>query len=490
MQVPQYETPENEEGKYINSRTLLEADSPTQSWNDLNAKFNKVRGFSEILGFDIHELANFLNDPDTNTYHLQQVRFNLESIQECLTYHKNNTRKSRIENEIKSIHQDLELILEKNEESQQLIDSCNEEDQQVKQPLIESKIYSQRGSCISDSNNSRGSQLRLLKRSSSIFRMTVEKVQYETVEQPHVLIIYKMYDPECIPIVQTMVEILLQLKWNVYLDANGYSNVTNQNQVQKFNPDDQQVPIQLLITIGGDGTILHSLKFFQATAPMILSFEKGTLGFLCVFSLEGMEEVLTQVSQKFSKGEQFVVESKLRLQGVLTDDRNQELLRYQALNEFVITRGTNSQCLYLEIYINDKLLTVAAGDGLIISTPTGSTAYFLSAGGPIVQNEVKSIGIAPICPLSLSFRPIVLPACMEIKIKLSPQNRAFGFICCDGQVTKEFHKDMVLTIKNMNSDVKLIQQVEDIDYTFWVQSLRKKLSWNKVFTDTKKKSKL
>jgi NAD+ kinase len=79
------------------------------------------------------------------------------------------------------------------------------------------------------------------------------------------------------------------------------------------------------------------------------------------------------------------------------------------LNEIVIDKGYGSTCLKLELIINNETLTVANGDGLIFSTPTGSTAYSLSAGGPIIFNEVRSIGIVPICPFSLSFRPLILP---------------------------------------------------------------------------------
>lgn len=84
--------------------------------------------------------------------------------------------------------------------------------------------------------------------------------------------------------------------------------------------------------------------------------------------------------------------------------------KVNVLNEFVIHRGPQGACVNLLVYVNDHLLTNIIGDGLIISTPTGSTAYSLSSGGPILQNDVNSICLTPICPLSLSFRPIIFPA--------------------------------------------------------------------------------
>lgn len=107
--------------------------------------------------------------------------------------------------------------------------------------------------------------------------------------------------------------------------------------------------------------------------------------------------------------------------------------RYECLNEVAITKLDEQRQLKLEIYISDELFTTTAGDGVLISTPTGSTAYALSAGGPILHNEVRTILIVPICPKSLSFRPICLPSYVNLKIKIASGCKVNAFVSCDGQ---------------------------------------------------------
>lgn len=102
------------------------------------------------------------------------------------------------------------------------------------------------------------------------------------------------------------------------------------------------------------------------------------------------------------------------------------IFKYHALNEFVIERGSYSSVLKIDIFVNEIYLTTFWGDGIIVSTPTGSTAYNLSAGGPIMQNEVGSIVLTPICPFSLSFRPLVIPRCSKLKFVLADDVRGHG----------------------------------------------------------------
>lgn len=121
----------------------------------------------------------------------------------------------------------------------------------------------------------------------------------------------------------------------------------------------------------------------------------------------------------------------LELKRRIKADLNGKLI-YTALNDFFITKGSSLHVLTLDIFINDVFITQTKGDGLIISTPTGSTGYSLSAGGPIIHNSVPCILISPICPLSLSFRPVVTPSNVKIKIKLNKESRGEGLVVCDG----------------------------------------------------------
>ena len=119
------------------------------------------------------------------------------------------------------------------------------------------------------------------------------------------------------------------------------------------------------------------------------------------------------------------------------------------LNEVSVHRGSHSHLSRIEVFVGNQFLTEAVADGIIVSTPTGSTAYSLSAGGPIVHPGVRAMVLTPICPRSLSFRPMVLPCTEVVTFKVSKLAREEAFIAADGQDLMEFHRDSELTVINL-----------------------------------------
>jgi len=226
-------------------------------------------------------------------------------------------------------------------------------------------------------------------------------------------------------------------------------------------------------TLGGDGTILHASSFFATTThvPPILSFSMGTLGFLGEWKFEEYKRAFREVymsgaaagSHLFQDDKHPHVEelgadetgevtgwSSVRGKSMGTSRLSKVLLRSRlkvgvfgadgqringdatsesecqdihAMNEVIIHRGANPHLAIIEIFVGGRFLTEAVADGMIISTPTGSTAYSLSSGGSIIHPLVSSLLMTPICPRSLSFRPLVLPANTPLTLRLSEKNR-------------------------------------------------------------------
>ena len=185
-----------------------------------------------------------------------------------------------------------------------------------------------------------------------------------------------------------------------------------------FELDSMPKNIDLAIIIGGDGTFLKASRFYCESDTAILGFNVGRLGYLTQASIDEIDEVIEKIKQK-----EYTIENRLMLKA------NQKT----ALNDIVI-KGTNcARSATLDLYINDKLLCSYVADGIIISTPTGSTAYSLSAGGPIVSPDVDCFLIIPICPHTLTTRPIIIPNNEKIKIKTREDNQKLN-ISYDGQV--------------------------------------------------------
>ncbi|AET37978.1 NADH kinase Ecym_2231 [Eremothecium cymbalariae DBVPG len=173
---------------------------------------------------------------------------------------------------------------------------------------------------------------------------------------------------------------------------------------------------ELVVSLGGDGTILSAVSMFSNTrVPPVLAFSLGTLGFLLPFEFKNYREVFENVISSRSK-----CLHRTRLECHLV--RNGKVTRSQtlhAMNDIFIHRGNSPHLAHMDITIDNEFLTSTTGDGVALSTPTGSTAYSLSAGGSIVSPLVPSILLTPICPRSLSFRPVILPRTSYIKVVIS-----------------------------------------------------------------------
>ena len=188
------------------------------------------------------------------------------------------------------------------------------------------------------------------------------------------------------------------------------------------------VPFDFVITLGGDGTVLHASTLFQNVVPPIISFSLGSLGFLTNFEFERFRDVLSLAATNGVK-----TDLRMRFSCRVHSANGDVVCEQQVLNELTVDRGPSPYVTMLELYGDDHLMTVAQADGLIIATPTGSTAYSLSAGGSLVHPEVSCICITPVCPHTLSFRPIMVPDSIKLTVKVPLRSRSTAWAAFDGR---------------------------------------------------------
>jgi len=205
-------------------------------------------------------------------------------------------------------------------------------------------------------------------------------------------------------------------------------------------------PIDLVVTFGGDGTILRANALFRTgRIPPVLSFSMGNLGFLLPFHIDSFPKVLARIYE----GRATIME-RMRLACTFldADDRRVDDCGqlaecgeegWQVMNEVTLHRGRSPHLNRIDAYVDDTHLTEAVSDGLIVGTPTGSTAYSLSSGGPIVHPMVRTILLTPICPRSLSFRPLLLPGSSDVQLRVHANSRAPAEVSMDGQEARTLH---------------------------------------------------
>lgn len=235
--------------------------------------------------------------------------------------------------------------------------------------------------------------------------------------------------------------------------------------VHRITADEIPWDTDFIISIGGDGTLLSSAKAVMRAPIPILGINLGSLGFLTSLERDwrsGLEEIL---KGHYRIDERMVLNCRLEF-----EDGSEETL--WALNDVVIERADVFNLLATEVRVADELLNRYLSDGLILSTPTGSTAYALSAGGPIIDPRLDAISITPISPHTLSVRPVVLTGQDSIYVKLSePQGHAHLHV--DGKDTREIDGSMRIRIRPSSYRIQLVVTP---DNTFY-EKLRKKLNW-------------
>ncbi|KAJ2389691.1 NADH kinase pos5 [Coemansia sp. RSA 2559] len=235
--------------------------------------------------------------------------------------------------------------------------------------------------------------------------------------------------------------------------------------------------VDFVITLGGDGTFLHVASLFGDAVPPIIPFSMGTLGFLLPFNVADFPGQLQKIIEHTS-----TVLPRMRLLYCKggAGGAQHSAGRLNITNEACIHRGTYPHLTTVSCYLNDHLLTTSVGDGIIVGTPTGSTAYSLSAGGPIVHPLVSSILVAPVCPRSLSFRPLMLPASSVIKLQVHQRSRGRATAFIDGRDCGELLQGECIEIKRSPFPLMCVNR-ENLA-AGWAQDINQLLQFNRTFS--------
>ena len=231
---------------------------------------------------------------------------------------------------------------------------------------------------------------------------------------------------------------------------------------------DSNVPpdVDFLLCLGGDGTLIAGVRIFSNPTVPVLGVHIGGLGFLAQITPKELTEKLNMI-----KNGQSTTQERLVLDAQISNSNKSHF----AINDFVVQNEIAYRVTSLSLYIDGKHVSDYKSDGIIISTPTGSTAYSLSSGGPIVQPDVFSIIVTPIAPHSLTSRPLVLPADVDIEFRFNGDSEKELKLISDGQNIENFTNDSTVKISQAKHHVKFIT-FEDYDY---YQTLKTKMVWGK-----------
>ena len=221
-----------------------------------------------------------------------------------------------------------------------------------------------------------------------------------------------------------------------------------------------------IVILGGDGTLIGVARETNGESPLMLGVKFGTLGFLTELS---PEELIPSLDSIFEGSAQ--VANRTLLKASVCTNKN-KVFESQAVNDVVVQKGSRSKLLELDVYFNGRDLMRIRGDGLIFSTPTGSTAYSLAAGGSIAYPSLDVTLVTPICPHSLTYRPLILPGDVELEVRV-PNYQGDVYVTVDGQVSYELHSADLVKICQANNKIRFVRS-PNLDY-FTI--LRSKLNW-------------
>jgi NAD+ kinase len=217
------------------------------------------------------------------------------------------------------------------------------------------------------------------------------------------------------------------------------------------NPENVSDDVECVITVGGDGTLLQAARDLGKLKIPFIGINRGTLGYLSEVSTDGLQSMADKLIHN-----DFSVEKRMMLEGKVVRD-GKEICQSIALNDIIISRVAGM--VDLSINVNGKYLATYFADGIIVSTPTGSTAYNLSAGGPIIEPSAEIILITPVCPHTISARPLILSEQDEISIKIGNirGNTRIAVVSYDGDMVLELKEEDTITINKSKQTTEIIK---------------------------------
>ncbi|KAG4954374.1 hypothetical protein JHK87_039968 [Glycine soja] len=250
--------------------------------------------------------------------------------------------------------------------------------------------------------------------------------------------------------------------------------------VQTFysqDTSDLHEKVDFVACLGGDGVILHASNLFRGAVPPIVSFNLGSLGFLTSHDFEDYKQDLRQVIRGNNTRDGVYITLRMRLRcEIFRKGKAMPGKVFDILNEVVVDRGSNPYLSKIECYEHDRLITKVQGDGVIVATPTGSTAYSTAAGGSMVHPNVPCILFTPICPHSLSFRPVILPDSAQLELKIPDDARSNAWVSFDGKRRQQLSRGDSVRISMSQHPLPTVNKFDQTGD--WFSSLIRCLNWN------------
>tara|TARA_B100001121_G_scaffold280919_1_gene273227 strand:- start:89 stop:967 length:879 start_codon:yes stop_codon:yes gene_type:complete len=269
--------------------------------------------------------------------------------------------------------------------------------------------------------------------------------------------------------IQHLVHKLESEKVEIFIEESFLEYVTNRlrfkNEVATFNShEDLKDKVDILFSIGGDGTLLNAVSYIRNSNIPILGINTGRLGFISSVAPDQIEQAVNDVLNE---------NYKTNRRTLLTLNTSNNLFKNKnfALNEVAIVKKDTSSMIKIEAYVDDEFLNTYWADGLIVSTPTGSTGYSLSCGGPIIAPGTNNIIITPIAQHNLNVRPIVINHNSTIKLKVEDRDQ-LALVSLDS-CSRAFDSSVELTIKKANFKINLIEPQNNS----FISTVRQKLMW-------------
>ena len=280
-------------------------------------------------------------------------------------------------------------------------------------------------------------------------------------------IIGRYGDPGISPTIIEVSEHVQKLDLQVLLDE-GTAEVVRDHKLEVASRQNIGRRCDLVIVVGGDGTLLNAARSLAEYGVSLLGVNRGRLGFLTDISPTHIGERLTEILHgKFSSEERLMLRSYIERDG-------QNISESYALNDVVVHKWDVARMIEFRTYIDNQYVNTMRSDGLIVATPTGSTAYSLSGGGPILHPALQAIVLVPICPHTMSNRPIVVDAASVIRIEVSDRTRSPAQVTCDGQINLGLVSGDHVIIRKEEKPVRLIHP---LDHNYF-DVLRAKLRWS------------